>query len=153
MFFIPVRPEDSEKNSSNCAVIVHNPIASLGPLSPSPRRQSRDWKPGVHDSTAPAFALLEPTLHIANIQKLLKNQRWLSFCRASNSKGGLLKHVMSELTLLLVCTRFAVPLTAHASPAHLWSGFLGAWSKIGHFERSSCRCAQPMFWSHAHVKK
>ena len=32
--------------------------------------------------------------------KLLNNQRWFSFCRAWSSKGGLLKHGMSALTLL-----------------------------------------------------
>ena len=93
LFFIPVRPEDSQKTRPT-AVGVYNPSASLGPLSLSRRLQNRDRKPQVHDSTAPAFALLEATLHIANIQKLLKDRRWLSFCRASNSKGGLLKHVM-----------------------------------------------------------
>ena len=104
-------PRGFAKNSSNCAMVVYNPSASLG-------LQNRDRKPQVHDSTAPACSLLEAAVHIANILKLLNNQRWLSFCRASNSKGGLLQHVMSELTLFLVCSRFAVFLTAHASPAH-----------------------------------
>ena len=107
LFFIRVRPEDSQKNSSICAIIVHSPSASLGPLSPSPRLQSRDRKPRVHDSTALVISLLEATLHIANIQKLLKNKRWLSFCRASNSKCGLLKHVMSEV-IFFAKSRFAV---------------------------------------------
>ena len=104
-------PRGFAKNSSNCAMVVYNPSASLG-------LQNRDRKPRVHDSTAPAFSLLEAAVHIANTLKLLNNQRWLSFCRASISKSGLLQHVMSELTLFLVCSRFAVFLTAHASPAH-----------------------------------
>ena len=94
LVFHSCAPRGFAKNSSNCAIIVHSPSASIGPLSPSPRLQSRDRKPRVHDSTALVISLLEATLHIANIQKLLKNRRWLSFCRASNSKGGLLKHVM-----------------------------------------------------------
>ena len=66
-------------------------------------------KPRVHDSTTPAFCLLEAAVHIANTQKLLNNLRWLSLCRASTSKCGLLQHVMSELTLFLMCSRLACP--------------------------------------------
>ena len=153
LFFIPVHPKDSQKNSSNCVVVVHNPSASLGPLSLSRRLQSRDRKPQVHDSTAPVISLLEAALHFANTSKPLSIRRSLTSCRASSSEGGLLKHGMLELKLFLLCSRLAVPLTAHASPAHLWSGFLRARSKIGPFERSSRRCGQPMFRSHAHVRK
>ena len=53
----------------------------------------------------------------------------------------------ARVEAFLLCSRLAVHLTAHASPAHLWSGFLRAWSKIGPFERSSRRCGQLMFWS------
>ena len=107
----------------------------------------------VHDSTAPVISLLEAALHFANTSKPLSIRRSLTSCRASSSESGLLKHGMPQLKLFLMCSRLAVPLTAHASPAHLWSGFLRAWSKIGHFERSSSRCGQPTFWSHAHVEK
>ena len=89
--------------------------------------------------------LAPATLHFANTSKPLSIRRSLSSC--------LLKHGMLELKLFLMCSRLAVSLTAHASPAHLSSGFLRAWSKIGPFERSSSRCGQPMFWSHAHVEK
>ena len=56
-------PRGFAKNSSNCAVVVHSPSASIGPLSPSPRLQNRDRKPRVHDSTAPVISLLEATLN------------------------------------------------------------------------------------------
>ena len=152
-FFHSGAPRGFVKNSSNCAVAVHGPIPSLGPLSLSPRLQSRDRKPQVHDSTAPAISLLEAALHFANTSKPLGNRRSLTSSRASSSKSGLLKHVMSELTLFLMCSRLAAPQTANASPARSWAGFLRAWSKIGPFERSSSRCGQLMFWSRAHVEK
>ena len=94
LFFIPVHPKDSQKNSSNCAVVVHNPSASLGPLSLSRRLQSRDRKPQVHDSTAPVISLFEAALHFANTSKPLSIRRSLTSCRASSSEGGLLKHGM-----------------------------------------------------------
>ena len=145
LFFIPVHPKDPQKNSSNCAVVVHNPSPSLLPLSLSRRLQSRDRKHQVHDSTAPVISLFEAALNFANTSKPLSIRRSLTSCRASSSEGGLLKHGMLELKL--------VPLTAHASPAHLLSGFQRAWSKIGPFERSSRRCGQPKHRSHAHVEK
>ena len=153
LFFIPVRPEDSQKTRPTA------PSLSTVPVQVSDHflhLHVFKVETGNLESTIQqhlSFCLLEAAVHIANIQTLVKNQRWLSFCRAFNSKGGLLKHVMSELTLFLVCSRFAVSLTAHASPAHSWSGFLRARSKVGPFERSSYRCGQPMFWSLAHVEK
>ena len=145
-------PRGFAKNSSNCAVVVYKPSASIGPLSPSPRLQSRDRKPRVHDSTALVFLLVggsgthrkhpdscqEPEM--VEFLPRLQLQRWAAEAR------------VSELTLFLVCSRFAVSLTAHASPADSWSGFLRARSKVGPFERSSYRCGQPMFWSLATLK-
>ena len=145
LFFIPVHPKDSQKKlvqlrrgrpQSECK------SRAAFPVSTSSKSRLETSSPRFNSTS---HFLARATLHFANTSKPLSIRRSLSSC--------LLKHGMLELKLFLMCSRLAVSLTAHASPAHLSSGFLRAWSKIGPFERSSSRCGQPMFWSHAHVEK
>ena len=97
LFFTPVRPEDSQKTRPTAPWCSTISVQVSGHL---PHLHVFFVETGNLESTIQQhlpFCLLEAAVHIANTQKLLNNQRWLSFCRAATSKGGLLQHVMSEL--------------------------------------------------------
>ena len=155
LFFIRVRPEDSQKTRPTAPSLSTVPVqvsdhflhlhvfkVETGNLE-STIQQHLSFPCSRRHCTSQTSRLFSRTREMVEFLPRLQLQRWTAEAR----------DVRVVFFFGVKKSRFAVSLTAHASPAHSWSGFLRAWSKIGPFERSSSRCGQPMFWLHAHVKK
>ena len=142
------------KNSSNCAIIVHKSQCKYRTtFSISTSSKSRQETSSPRFNSTCHFVARGDTAHrkhpeasqepeMVEFLPRLHLQRWTPEARDVR--------VEAFFGVLTFCR---IPEGTRITPAHLWSGFLRAWSKIGPFERSSSRCGQPMFWLHAHVKK
>ena len=83
-----------------------------------------------NDSAAPVISLVGGRRYTSQTSlKFLNNQRWLSFCRASNSKGGLLKHVMSVLISFLFYVKKS-RLAVFLDGTHIARSFVGRVSSV-----------------------
>ena len=94
LFFIPVRPEDSQKTRPTAPWASTIPVQVSGhfPCLDVFKIETGNLKSTIQQHLS--FPCSRRHCTSQTSRSFSRNRRWLSFCRASNSKGGLLKHVM-----------------------------------------------------------